>query len=371
MKKIRILTLILISLCLCAFLFSCGEPEQSTSTCAHEYDNECDSECNICGAKRAVLSHLWRGANQELCQYKQTCAWCGLTRGENVEHNYVDENGNMLKDCISCGHPNPITMKKTVTLKFNYSYWSAIENENGEPFAELLLDDGILNSSFGIEIPDEITAGDTVTITYTGEIVTLESYPATICLEYGEVKSYYFSYAQVTQIATEDIINDMGKEYNLMTDYVILDRSGKYIALESYTGDMLYLVYDNLKAIQSRSQPSVFVDPRFQVACMLAYNPRDLGEINDMPEKLEPITEQQAKDIASAHFYNDSTIYPLPDGYAYKAITVEGNDASCHYVLFDPEYLGEPYEQILFDYFTYLYKVNKITGEIVDISSAF
>lgn len=273
MKKIRLLTLILTTLCLCTFFFACNSYGNGTA-CDHEYDYECDSECNICGEQRKSFSHLWRGANQDLCQYKQTCDWCGLTRGENVEHNYTDENGNMLKDCTSCGCPNPITMKKTATFKFNYSYWSIQETENGEPFAELLLDDGILNSGFGIEIPDYITAGDTVTITYTGEIVTLESYPARICLEYGEVKSYYFSYAQVTQIETEDIINDMGKEYNLMTDYVILDRSGKYTTLESYTGDMLYLVYDNLKASQPRSQPQELVDPRFQVVCMLAYNPR-------------------------------------------------------------------------------------------------
>ena len=256
-------------------------------------------------------------------------------------------------------------MKKTVTLKFNYSYWSAIENENGEPFAELLLDDGILNSSFGIEIPDEITAGDTVTITYTGEIVTLESYPATICLEYGEVKSYYFSYAQVTQIATEDIINDMGKEYNLMTDYVILDRSGKYIALESYTGDMLYLVYDNLKAIQSRSQPSVFVDPRFQVACMLAYNPRDLGEINDMPEKLEPITEQQAKDIASAHFYaNYYDTVELKDGYIYEAKSIDKGNESYWYILIFPESVNGQY---IVKGGGFTYTIDKISGKIIAV----
>ena len=277
MKKSRLFLIISVVASICLLLASCNKE----TGCTHEYDNECDNECNLCGEQRAV-PHLWHGTGKELCQYKLTCARCGLTMGENVEHNYTDENGNMLEDCLSCGHPNPIAMEKTATLKFNYSYLSVEEATSGEPFAELLLNNGILHSAFGIEIPDERTAGDTVTITYTGKITILESFPATICLEYGEVKSYSFSYAQVIPIAKEDLINDMHTEYNLLNDYVILDRAGKYTTLESYTGEVLYLVENNLNVIQPKSQPEELVDPRLQVACMLAYNPRVLGEIVDI-----------------------------------------------------------------------------------------
>ena len=103
MKKIKVFTLIFITVCLCTFFFSCKD----NTPCEHEYDNECDNECNICSEKRAVLSHFWHTVDQELCEYKSTCAWCGLTMGENVEHSYIDENGNTLSACISCGHPNP------------------------------------------------------------------------------------------------------------------------------------------------------------------------------------------------------------------------------------------------------------------------
>ena len=71
---------------------------------------------------------------------------------------------------------------------------------------------------------------------------------------------------------TENVTDELLLEYDAPNNYVILDRSGRYITLDRYEGETVFLVEDQ-RTIKQRTE-----DQPFYVACMLAYNPRDLED---------------------------------------------------------------------------------------------
>lgn len=171
--------------------------------------------------------------------------------------------------------PKPPEKTHTVTWQFDYTYWYVSETTTGEPLATLLVNDGFLGSGFDeIVIPKDITAGDTITIEYTGDIEIAESFPAHIYLQDGEVISFSFSYANVIPVSIENLTGEMLLDYDAPNNYVILDRSGRYTTLDKYEGDTVYLVEEPFKKTD---------DSALYVACMLAYNPRDLED--SVPQK--------------------------------------------------------------------------------------
>ncbi|MBQ4510840.1 MAG: hypothetical protein II984_08960 [Clostridia bacterium] len=173
----------------------------------------------------------------------------------------------------------PAEKTHTVTYQFNYSYDHIFVSETNEPLTYLLIEHSDLGRGFdNIVIPDDIAAGDTITIEYTGETEHLESYPGVINLLNGEVKSYSFGYAEVTHLEGSDFSIEKIKDcYEYKDAYVILDRSGRFVKLDEYTETEIYLVTDqkelyedDLGGIQDLPAPL-----KHPVACMLAYNPRD------------------------------------------------------------------------------------------------
>ena len=73
----------------------------------HTYDNECDTDCNICGDVRTVGDHLYDHACDTLCNHcgyerevgdshtyeypcATLCAYCGAARESQGEHTYDD-----------------------------------------------------------------------------------------------------------------------------------------------------------------------------------------------------------------------------------------------------------------------------------------
>lgn len=231
-------------------------------------------------------------------------------------------------------------------LQFNYDYGFHIENK-----LTLLVDSSHLGRGFeSIEIPDDIVAGDIINIVHTGSIVTLESYPGKSYLENGEVISYSFSYSDVIHLEGEEFeltMPNIELVYDFSNPYVILDRNGKFVALDEYEGDELYLVYnqekydeikDELENNTSEGYPSV----RRPIASMFAYNPRDLQdgkpvktvaelrnekvtidldyhEMGDMLEKEETeadITKHQFGYIGTNESGNKYVIY-APNVYSY------------------------------------------------------
>ena len=195
--------------------------------------------------------------------------------------NAGDNNTNLPDDPTEQPNDNqpddptkPTEKTNTVTWQFDYTYWHESETTTGEPLATLLVNDGFLGSGFDeIVIPKDITAGDTITIEYTGDIEIAESFPAHIYLQDGEVISYSFSYAEVTHLKGSDFSIEKIKDcYDYKNAYVILDRSGRFVKLDEYTGTEIYLVTDqkelygdDLGGIQDLPAPL-----KHPVACMFA-----------------------------------------------------------------------------------------------------
>ena len=89
------------------------EPE----VCEHVYDNDCDAECNNCGATRTPADHVYDNA----CD--ADCNECGATRTP-ADHNYVDGA------CSVCGkeestEPEDPVEPEEVTITFEFG-------ENGD-----------------------------------------------------------------------------------------------------------------------------------------------------------------------------------------------------------------------------------------------
>ena len=64
-----------------------------TITCAHEYTNDCDTDCNLCGEPRNVGDHIYDNACDADCNV------CGAVR-DTEEHVYTN---NCDVDCDVCG----------------------------------------------------------------------------------------------------------------------------------------------------------------------------------------------------------------------------------------------------------------------------
>jgi len=67
--------------------------------CSHEYDNDCDEICNICGETR-VVHHSWIDAT---CDSPKYCSKCHKQEGEALGHNWVDATYDAPKTCSRCG----------------------------------------------------------------------------------------------------------------------------------------------------------------------------------------------------------------------------------------------------------------------------
>ncbi|MBQ8546744.1 MAG: hypothetical protein IJ437_07390 [Clostridia bacterium] len=160
----------------------------------------------------------------------------------------------------------PSENTQTITWQFNYDYGFHEEN-----LATLLVDYSKLTHGFeNVTIPDDIVAGDTITIEYTGDMYTLEIYPGITEL-YGEVISYSFKYASVTKdVLTASTIDRIRAEYDIKDEYVIINRGGEYKTLEECMGRYIYLVTDQKRAKeQSDTQ-------KLPIASIYIFDPRDL-----------------------------------------------------------------------------------------------
>ena len=219
-----------------------------------------------------------------------------------------------------------------------------------------------------VVIPEDIVAGDIINIEYTGEIFTKMEYPGTTSLYNGEVISYSFEYATTIHYYLNETnsIETIKSRYEFDNAYVILDRSGAYVSLDEYAGSEIYLVVDQIKdkIIPGYVNPDLddeTPDKIIPIACMLAYNPRDIedGQVE------HNITEAEAIEIAMEAFYQRDNF--LPEGFEYKPRIIKGNNPAYYYVISDVEYVGEDTEKpdILFNYFTFTCIIDKETGEII------
>ena len=148
---------------------------------------------------------------------------------------------------------------------------------------------------------------------------------------------------------TEDLTEEMLLEYDAPNNYVILDRGGRFTTLDKYEGETVYLVEDQ-RELRQRTE-----DTPFYVACMLAYNPRDLDD--GVPD-YENISESEAIKIAHEHYYNTYFLTYAED---------------FEYEMSQPENLEGRWEIRITEYrdngYIYYYTIDKITGEIVSMAA--
>ena len=192
----------------------------------------------------------------------------------------------------------PVENKSTITWYFNYDYGFHHENS-----ATLLIDYGKLIQGFeNVIIPDDIVAGDSITIEYTGKIITEEIYPSRTYLYDGEVISYSFKYASVVPFSlTKTSIERLREEYDIAEEYVIVDRSGKYQTLEESIGKTIYLVTDQ-KKVSEHLREWGFPADKYPIASMFTFNPRDL-KVGISP--IEPRNEKVVFDLDYHHLSNE------------------------------------------------------------------
>ena len=77
--------------------------EVEKEACEHEYDNECDEECNRCGEKREA-PHRWEEAKR--------CRRCGKTEGEALGHDWEEATYEKPKECKRCGKTEGEALKR-------------------------------------------------------------------------------------------------------------------------------------------------------------------------------------------------------------------------------------------------------------------
>ena len=353
MKKY--LSLLIVALMLIIFLVSCSTAQNGSdvnpSNSSVTQDNTDLSGSTIDSSIQNSQSpnnceHMWVQNDADQCEYLEVCVLCKDKRGEDIPHIYFDEKGNCLERCLNCGKQNvqhtPPEQTNSVTWQFGYAYWYSFETLTGEPYAELLLDGGILGNGFNnIVIPNDITAGDTITIEYTGYIEIMESFPTRIRLQEGEVKSYSFNYADVVYLEGESLTHELLKsEYDFQKPYVILDKNGSFVSLDEFKiRNGIYLVLDQEKM----ANLSVSDGTPLPIACALAYNPRDI----EGGTSSEKITVERAIEIAEYDFYfnyaEDGVGFEysmdtpnLMEGYweiCFKKVYTSGKQISYHYTI--------------------------------------
>ena len=82
--------------------------EVEKEACEHEYDNECDEECNRCGEKREA-PHRWEEAS---CEEAKRCRRCGKTEGEALGHDWEEATYEKPKECTRCGKTEGEALKR-------------------------------------------------------------------------------------------------------------------------------------------------------------------------------------------------------------------------------------------------------------------
>lgn len=167
----------------------------------------------------------------------------------------------------------PATSEKTTSLQLNYAYDHSSLADTGERIASLLVNGSYLMDGLSsVTVPKDAVAGDILVIKHTGELVTNTSYPGMTSLKNGTVKSFSVTYAEVICLNGDEINAEQIKsEYSLSTENVIIDKVGRFVTLDDYDGEELYLVVDQQKLCNCEDEPK-------PIACMLAYNPRAVSK---------------------------------------------------------------------------------------------
>ena len=156
---------------------------------------------------------------------------------------------------------------KEIELEAKYVFNHAFDKDNN-PIAVLLFDEAYLSSSLNIEYDStSIIGGDRLNIKFIGELFYQETYPATLVLD-GELVSYSISNTYYTKLPSSSI-REMHKEIN----YVITDKEGHYISIDSYEGEEVYATFSKDKEIPCKDGNNCGPQP-FPINAIYSFEPR-------------------------------------------------------------------------------------------------
>jgi histidinol-phosphate/aromatic aminotransferase/cobyric acid decarboxylase-like protein len=126
-------------------------------------------------------------------------------------------------------------------------------------------------------------------IKHTGELVTNTSYPGVTNLKNGTVKSFSMSYAEVICLSGDEINAEQIKsEYSLSTENVIIDKVGRFVTLDDYDGEELYLALKEHGILVRH-----FTLPRIKNFNRITIGTR--GEIETLISEIQKILKEKRK----------------------------------------------------------------------------
>ena len=172
---------------------------------------------------------------------------------------------------------------KEKTLELNAGFiFDFAQNQEGEYLASLYFNESEYYFSSDIELDKPLVAGDQLSITFNGDysVTCAETYP-TSCEVKGDIKSYSLIETKIYGVHVDDaaigeIANQFKSNYILDNEYVVLDEEGRFISLDDYDGQDLYLSCNKRKMDENCSCPDgaeCEICPIY-VAGLYAYNPR-------------------------------------------------------------------------------------------------
>ena len=154
-----------------------------------------------------------------------------------------------------------------IELEAKYVFNHAFDKDNN-PIAVLLFGEAYLSSSLNIEYDStSIIGGDRLNIKYKGELYYQETYPATLVLD-GKLVSYSISNTYYTKLPSSSI-----REIYQGINYVITDKEGHYISIDSYEGEEVYATFSKDKEIPCKDGNQCGPQP-FPINALYSFEPR-------------------------------------------------------------------------------------------------
>ena len=169
---------------------------------------------------------------------------------------------------LSCSVKPTVTVTEKASFTVNYSY---VDEEHGV----LTFSDGYLDRGFdNFSLPKTpLIAGDYFEIEYTGELLTIETFPCQYVIKNGEVLSTRFVPTSVETLKKDEITR--WANIDIFSTRVILNQLGEWKYFNDYKGDVVYCTMDMGYYEQHKCPPNANcgVLPAV-VAGVYAYNPR-------------------------------------------------------------------------------------------------
>ena len=154
-----------------------------------------------------------------------------------------------------------------ITLEAKYVFNHAFDKDNN-PIAVLLFDEAYLSSSLNIEYDStSLIGGDRLNIKFIGELYYQETYPATLVLD-GKLVSYSISNTYYIKLPSSSI-----RETYQEIKYIITDKEGHYISIDSYGGEEVYATFSKEKEIPCKDGNNCGPQP-FPINAIYSFEPR-------------------------------------------------------------------------------------------------